>query len=285
MVDWLLHHGTRIAFVVVLALAAYWVARRWVPRAVRASVPVEQADLDPAYLVAEQKKRSETLSRVIVGSLGVLIGVLAALVVLGEAGLPLGPLIAGAGIAGIALGFGAQSLVRDVLAGLFVILECQYGVGDAVRLAGVGGVVEDLNLRRTVLRDIDGVVHSIPNGEVRIASNLTRGWSSVNLDVSVGYEADLDRVREVLDRVGAELAADPEWAPVIVEPPGMLRVNAFEESGIAIKVLAKVKAMEQWKVTGELRRRIKIAFDAEGITIPYAHRVVVLRNERAANGD
>ncbi len=216
----------------------------------------------------------------LVRTLGALIAVVAALVVLGEAGLPLAPLIAGAGIAGIALGFGAQTLFRDLLAGLFVVLERQYGVGDAVRLAGIGGVVEDINLRRTVLRDIDGIVHSIPNGEVRIASNLTRGWSSVNLNVSVGYDEDIDRVKGVIDRAGAELAADPDWAELILEPPAVLRVDGLEESGVALKVLAKTKAMEQWKVTGELRRRIKMAFDAEGITIPYPHRVIVVRDER-----
>jgi small-conductance mechanosensitive channel len=280
MVDWLLHHGTRIAIVVLLALLVYWLARRSVPRGVRMSVPVQEGELDEELRVAEHGKRVETLSRVLVRTFGAALAVIVVLVVLGELGLPLAPLIAGAGIIGIAIAFGAQTLVRDLLAGVFILVERQFAVGDAMRVAGIGGVVEDLNLRRTVLRDIDGIEHSVPNGEIRVASNLTRGWSRVNLNITVGYDEDLDHVQAVIDRTGTALAADPEWAPLIIEPPAVLRVEGFEESGIAVKVLAKTKAMEQWKVAGELRSRIKAAFDAEGITIPYPHRVVVVRHEQ-----
>jgi small conductance mechanosensitive channel len=204
---------------------------------------------------------------------------LAAFMVLAELGLNIAPVLAGAGIAGIAIGFGAQTLVRDLLAGVFVLIENQYARGDVVRIAGVSGMVEDVNLRRTVLRDLDGIVHSVPNGEVRVASNFTRGWSRVNFNVTIGYEQDIDRVRALLDRIGAELAADPEWGPLILEAPKVLRVDAFEESGVALKILAMTKPIRQWDVAGEMRRRIKAAFDAEGIRIPYPHRVVVVRGD------
>jgi small-conductance mechanosensitive channel len=283
-VEWLVEHASRIGFIVVLALFLAWLARRSIPRAVRLSVAKQRADVEIAETVAleEQEKRVDTLAHVLVLSVQVVIGILALFVILGEAGFELAPLLAGAGIAGIAIGFGAQSLVRDFLAGIFILLENQYGKGDVVRVADIAGKVEGLNLRRTVLRDLDGIVHTIPNGEIRTASNLTRSWSRVNLDVTVGYGEDLDRVTSVLDAVGEELAADPEWAPLIIEPPKVLRVNAFQDSGIEIKVLGTVAPMEQWNVAGQLRRRIKAAFDREGIEIPFPHRVVMIRREDGA---
>jgi len=177
-------------------------------------------------------------------------------------------------VAGIAIGFGAQSLVKDIIAGVFVLLENQYRVGDVVRIAGVDGLVEAINLRRTVLRDMDGVVHVVPNGEVRVASNLTKEWSRVNLNISVGYGEDLDRVMAVIDRVGLELAQDPQWRDAILTPPRSLRVDKFGDSGIEIKVLGDTRPLKQWDVMGELRKRLKRAFDQEGIEIPWPHMKV-----------
>ena len=285
MVDWLLSHGTRIGVLLLLALVASWVARRVVPRAVKLALARERVDqieeVEEAIAVEELAKRASTLATVIVRSIEVVAFTLAAIIALGEAGFQLGPLIAGAGVVGLAIGFGAQSLVRDVLGGLFILLENQYAEGDVVNIAGIGGTVSAVNLRRTVLRDIDGIVHTIPNGEVGISSNLTRSFARVNLDVSVGYGEDLDRVREVIDAVGAELAADPGWAEKILEPPAVLRVNALGESGIDLKVLGTVRPMKQWEVAGELRKRIKQAFDREGIEIPFPHRVVIVREEKS----
>ena len=218
------------------------------------------------------------LIRSVDGTAFLLVGIVA----LGEAGFQLGPLIAGAGVVGIAIGFGAQTLVKDVLGGLFVLLENQYTTGDVVNIAGIGGSVEEINLRRTVLRDIDGILHTVPNGDVRVSSNLTRSFARVNLDVEVGYGENLDHVRAVLDAVGAELAADADWAEKILEAPKVLRVNSLGSSGIEIKVLGTVRPMKQWEVTGELRKRVKEAFDREGIEIPFPHRVVIVREERAA---
>jgi moderate conductance mechanosensitive channel len=283
---WLAHHGSRIGALFLLALLVSWVARRTIPRAVRLALARQSLDdMDqPAEAIAleEQAKRARTLSSVLVRSVDGAAFLLAAIIALGEAGFQLGPLIAGAGVIGIAIGFGAQTLVKDVLGGLFILLENQYTTGDVVNIAGIGGSVQAINLRRTVLRDIDGIVHTVPNGDVRISSNLTRSFARVNLDVEVGYGEDLEHVRRVLDAVGAELAADEDWAAKILEAPKVLRVNDLGSSGIEIKILGTVRPMTQWDVTGELRKRVKEAFDREGIEIPFPHQVVIVREERPA---
>ncbi len=285
--DWLAHNGIRIGVLLVLALLASWAARRMIPRAVRLTLVrqrIEDAD-EPGAEIAleEQAKRSTTLSSVLVKTVEVTAFLLAGIIALGEAGFQLGPLIAGAGVVGLAIGFGAQSLVSDVLAGMFILFENQYAEGDVVNVAGIAGTVQQINLRRTILRDIDGIVHTIPNGEIRVSSNLTRSFARVNLNVSVGYSEDLDRVREVIDAVGAELTADADWAEKVLEPPKVLRVNKLGDSGVEIKVLGTVRPMTQWEVTGELRKRIKEAFDRERIEIPFPHRVVVVRDERTGD--
>jgi len=286
---WALHDGARIGGILVVAVVLLWISRRLVPKAIwlamRPLDVLSTTEPDEMTTLAADKQRADTIAGVLIRTIDVVVIVLAALLVLGEAGFSVAPLLAGAGVAGIALGFGAQSLVGDFLSGFFIVLENQYGQGDVVNVAGIAGVVEEMNLRRTVLRDLSGTLHSVPNGEIRVASNLTRGWSRVNLDVSVAYESDLAHARSVIDRVGRELVEDPEWAPLIIEPPKMLRVEDLGDSGIALKVLATTQPMKQWDVTGELRERLKRAFEAEGIEIPYPHQVVVVRTESAGNGN
>ena len=282
--DWLVSHGIRIGVLLLLALLASWTARRTIPRAVRVALARRRVDEmeEPHEEIAleEQAKRSQTLSSVLVKTVEITAFLLAGIIALGEAGFELGPLIAGAGVVGLAIGFGAQTLVKDVLGGIFILFENQYAEGDVVRVANISGKVQAVNLRRTILRDLDGIVHTVPNGDVRVSSNLTRSFARVNLNVSVAYHEDLDRVREVIDAVGAELATDPEWGEKILEPPAVLRVNAFEDSGVQLKILGTVRPMMQWEVTGELRRRIKQAFDREGIEIPFPHRVMLVREEK-----
>jgi small conductance mechanosensitive channel len=277
----------RIAIVLALLLGLHRLVRRIAPRTVAMALRLGQDSKGTAQPIApaELAKRTETLVHVLVRSVEVLLLLLGSLTVLAEIGINIGPILAGAGVAGIAIGFGAQAVVRDLLAGLFILLENQFGRGDVVKIAGVAGLVEDVNLRRTVLRDLDGTVHNVPNGEIHVASNLTRGWSRVDLNVTVGYGEDLDHVRTVLDEVGAELATDPDWGPLILEAPKVLRVDAFGEYGIALKVLATTQPIRQWDVAGELRRRIKHAFGREGIEIPLPnHLVVDQRAERSAAG-
>jgi small conductance mechanosensitive channel len=171
--------------------------------------------------------------------------------------------------------------VQDVINGLFILLENQYRKGDVVRIAGVSGLVEDLNLRRTVLRDLDGIVHHVPNGDVRVASNYTSEFSRVNLDVTLAYGADVDRVRAIVDRLGEELARDPVFGPMITEAPRFLRVDKLVDNGIIIKVLGVTKPIKQWDVMGELRRRLLHAFAEAGIPMPTPARVVLAQQERA----
>jgi len=193
---------------------------------------------------------------------------------LSEVGIDIGPLIAAAGVAGLALGFGAQYLIRDVIAGLFIILENQYRVGDVVCSGGTCGSVEDITLRMTTLRDLDGTVHHIPHGEMATISNLSKNFARVNLDLGVSYDVDLEKVIEVVNKIGNNLAEDPKWKESITKAPQFLRVNDFADSAVMIKILGETKPLKQWEVTGELRKRLKIAFDKEGIEIPFPQMVI-----------
>jgi len=256
-------HGLRIIVVLVVAYVGLRLLRSALDRVVGAAV-ARQMEGQP---VAEIEKRADTLTDVVYRTAWAAAFAVAVLTILPEVGINIGPLLAGAGIAGLAVGLGAQSLVRDTINGLFILVENQYGKGDVVRLAGVGGLVEDVNLRRTVLRDLDGAVHSIPNGQVAVSSNLTRGWSSVNMNVRVAYGADVDRAMAVIDRVAQEMAQDPDFAPMVLNAPRALRVDGFDEFGVQVKIMGETQPMRQWEVAGELRRRLKKAFDEEKIEI------------------
>src|SRR5262245_30359016 len=203
--------------------------------------------------------------------------IIAAVTILGALGIDIGPAVTGLGIVGVALGFGAQHLVRDYLNGALILVENQFSKGDVVRLAGVAGTVEDFSLRRTTLRDLDGVVHTVPNGEIQVASNLTRVWARVNLDVTVAYGTDVDTATAVVDEVGQAMAADPAWKRRVMEAPRVERVEALAEYGITLKVLGTVRAPEQWAAGGELRKRLLAAFREHDIEIPRPQRVVLAR--------
>jgi small conductance mechanosensitive channel len=256
-----LSHGGRILLIAIIALTAVTVISRVVGPLVRVAVR-EQMEGEPA---GEVSKRIDTLTSVIHRTTVAIIFAAAFLMAVPELGLSVGPLIAGFGILAVAIGLGAQSLVKDVITGMFILLENQYGRGDVVTIAGATGLVEDINLRRTVLRDLDGVVHVIPHAEIKTTSNQTKGFSRVNLIVAVPYSADIDRAFEVINRAGEEMARDPEWGPRIREAPRALRVDRLAENSVEIRVLGVTEPMEQWPVKGELRRRLRIAFDIEGI--------------------
>jgi small conductance mechanosensitive channel len=224
----------------------------------------------------ELKKRQDTIETLAVNVIRFFVVVIAGLMILEEAfRLDIGPAIAGLGIAGIAIGLGTQSLVRDYLNGALILIENQYARGDVVRIAGVSGKVEDFTLRRTTLRDQDGTVHTVPNGEITVASNLTRVFARVNQDVQVVYGTDIEKATDVVNGVGRALADDPEWGPRILEAPGVERVSALGESGITLKILGTVRASEQWAVGGELRKRLLAAFQENGIEIPQPQRIVL----------
>jgi len=266
--SWFLESGILIFIILLLSYIAYQAIKVAIPRLVERSVTVSGKK---SRAKEELAKRSQTLSRFLTTALGAVIGIAAVFMVLSEVGIDIAPLIAGAGVAGIAIGFGAQSLIKDYISGLFIILEDQYNKGDVAKIAGIAGLVEDVNLRRTVLRDLDGIVHSIPNGQITTTSNYTRDWARINLDISVGYSEDLERVMAVINRIGKELAEDKYFGKSIRTAPQALRVNKFGDSGIDIKILGETKPMKQWELTGELRKRLKKAFDEEEIEIPWPH--------------
>lgn len=270
IVDWLVAHGPRILLIIAVSVAIYYTLRHFVPLLVRRTVSRTMEGKPETDI----KKRIDTLSNVFIEVGMVFVSIVALFTIVSELGINIAPALAGLGIAGIAVGFGAQSLVKDIFNGTLILLENHYAIGDVVKVAGIGGLVEDISLRRTVLRDLDGIVHSIPNGEIGIASNYTKEWSRVNMNVSVGYGEDLDHVIEVINKVGKEMAEDPNWAPRILKAPAVLRVDEFEDSGIAIKILGETKPLTQWDVMGELRMRLKKAFDQEGIEIPWPHTKV-----------
>jgi small conductance mechanosensitive channel len=230
------------------------------------------------------KKRTDTLSRIFIEAGIVVISVIAIFMILDELDVSIAPALAGLGIAGLAVGFGAQSLVKDLFNGLLILLENQYGVGDYIEIAGTSGVVQEVSLRRTVLRDLDGTVHSIPNGEITVASNFTKEWARVNMNISVGYGEDLSRVIEVINRVCKEVAADPDWAPTIIKTPEVLRVDALGDSGIDIRIVGETKPMQQWALMGQLRLRLKRVFDEEGIEIPWPHTKIYFGDIPATTG-
>ncbi len=225
-------------------------------------------------LTHEDAKRAETLTRLI--RQGVLIGlwVIVFMVVLKELGIEIGPILAGAGIMGLAVGFGAQNLVRDVISGFFFILEDQVRVGDVAVVNGTGGLVEQLNFRTIVLRDLEGVVHVFPNGTVTSLSNRTKQWSGYVFDLGVAYKEDTDRVARVITEVGEGLRSDPAYGPLMLEPLEIFGVDSFADSAVVIRGRIKTKPLQQWVVGREFLRRIKYAFDAAGIEIPFPHRTV-----------
>ena len=189
--------------------------------------------------------------------------------ILPEFGVNITGFLAGAGVIGIAIGLGARSLIQDYLAGIFIILENEYRIGDVVSLDGTSGTVQDISLRKTVLRNLDGAEHHISHGSINKVSNLSKDFARVNLDIGIAYNSNLEKVIEVVDKTGKELAEDSEWKDSILKPPQFNRVNDFAESAIMIKILGETKPLKQWAVAGELRKRIKIAFDKESIEIPF----------------
>jgi small conductance mechanosensitive channel len=276
-------HLVRIVAIIIGAVLAQMLSRRLIGRAVRRLVRQGSGSK------LSEEKREDTLIQVIVGAVSILVWLVAGMMLLSEFGVAIGPVLAAAGVAGIAVGFGGQYLIRDLISGAFVILENQYRTGDVVCFGATCGLVEHITLRMTTLRDLDGTVHHVPHGEIKTVSNLSKDFSRVNINVGVPYSADLEHVIQVVNRVGEELAQDPEWKEHVLTPPAFLRVNEFADSAVMIKILGDTAPIKQWDVAGELRKRIKMAFDREGIAIPLPQRVVHAaeapgKKERPARG-
>jgi len=228
------------------------------------------------HMTAEDvEKRVATIETLGVSTLRFVVFLLLGALVL--AVLNLGEVVAALGLVIAAVAFAGQDFVRDYLAGIFIIVENQFFVGDVIGVAGMTGTVEDFTLRRTTLRDVQGTLHIVSNGEIRVASNLTRGYAGINLDVPIGYDTDVDRAMTLIKDVGTKLAADPSWAERILDLPAAVRVGAFGDIGMSITVLGKVRAGQQWAVTGELRRRVLAALASAGISLP--QRNVLIERE------
>jgi small conductance mechanosensitive channel len=274
-----LEPSLRIGGIVVIAVLAVIAVRFASSTAVRELLERRGAHPGPGGRPAARLERPggkrEPRGGGVVSAAILVIGVL---MILREVGIDIGPAVAGLGVVAIAVGLGAQTLVKDWLAGIFVILENQYSRGDVVQIGGVDGVVEDFSLRRTVLRDINGTVHSVPNGLVGISSNMTRIWARVNLDVSVAYETDIDAASRLIDEIGTDLKDDAEWSARLLEAPSVVRIEALGDSSITLKVLGQVSAGQQWAVAGELRKRILARFRANDIGMPFPRRVVITRS-------
>lgn len=269
--EWFTEHGIILLVIILGAFLINKVIKLVLPSIVNGLVKARGKGRSAKE---ELKKRASTLSKFLSNVITVIIGIVAFFMLLSEIGIDIAPLLVGAGFIGIAVGFAGQKLISDILNGLFIVIEDYYRVGDVIKVASLVGVVEDVNIRRTIMRDLDGIVHIVPNSQIDIASNYTKNWARVNLNIPVAYGEDLEKVIGVLNRVGTELAKDEYFGSFIINAPQVLRVDNFGDSSIDIKVLGDTKPMRQWEIMGELRKRIKKAFDDEGIEIPWPHTKV-----------
>jgi small-conductance mechanosensitive channel len=297
--DWLLVRPLQILLILFVAWILVRLSRRWVTRSISRIIAPDREGTArrlkaigvtaPAALVTElhdprRDTRARVISTVVSGTISVLIWTIALIMAAGRANLELGPLIAGAGIAGIALGFGAQSLVKDLIAGLFLLLEDQYGIGDVVDVGEASGVVERFSLRATVLRGVDGTAWHVPNGEITRVGNRSQLWSVALVDVDVAYDTDLVLVREVLHRAAADVCEHEPFIDSVIDSPEILGVEALGADGITLRLIVKTAPGTQWGLQRALREAIKQAFDLAGVEIPFPQRTVWMRVSSDDNG-
>lgn len=260
------HIALLIGLIAVVSATAFALVRLAIGVGLRHLLDRRNAEAGLGGLpAAERERRVATIGRLAVRVAATVIAVIAALMVLGLFGIDIGPALAGLGVVGIAVGFGAQSLIKDWFAGIFVVVENQYSEGDIVRIAGVEGVVQDFSLRRTTLRDLDGTVHTVPNGQIVVASNLTRLWAPLLVEVKLADRGDSARAGEAINRTGRAMKADPEWSPLLTDAPSVARVAADKGEGGVLQVAGQVKAAERGAAEKELRRRILAELKDTGI--------------------
>jgi small-conductance mechanosensitive channel len=260
---WILRTGLRVLVIVILALIAMRVSKVLSNKLFSAFVK--------SRLESEARKRANTLGSLLRYILFVSILSTAFVMILGEFGIEIGPILAAAGVVGLALGFGSQHLVQDIISGFFILLDDEIRVGDWVSTAGKSGSVERVNLRMTVLRDLNGNVHYIRNGLIDIVTNKTKDYSRYVFDIGVAYREDVDEVSEIISQVDRELRDDSEFGQFILEPIEILGLDRFADSALIIKARTKTQPVKQWKVAREFNRRLKKAFDERNIEIPFPH--------------
>lgn len=274
----LIRSGVRLGLIWGLAFVAMRLVKLMASR-IEASVD----DGNPAT-ETDDEKRGKTLSQLL-RAVGRVVVVAVALLLSINVFIDIGPLLAGAGILGLAVSFGAQSLVKDVISGFFILVEDQFRVGDVIEAGGKSGLVERMSLRLVMLRDNGGALHMIPNGSITTVSNFTRGWSRAVVDVGVAYEEDLDRAIAILRDEAARLAAEPEWAGKLDGPPEVLGVDQLADSAVVVRTLLRTPPGQHWPVAREFRRRVKVRFDQEAIEIPYQKRTVQVTVHGGDPGD
>jgi small conductance mechanosensitive channel len=278
--------GTPLAILglIVFGFLVRWLLHKIVERiARRAEKGVMPERLDAAA-IARRAQRAETMAGIFQSVITVIVIAVVTTMILSEVGVNIAPIIASAGIIGIALGFGAQSLVKDFLSGIFIFMEDQYGVGDVIDLGEAIGSVEAVTLRMTRLRDVNGTVWFVPNGEIVRVGNQSKNWSRAVVDVGVGYSEDLARVQQVLREIAHDMWEDEDFKGVIIEEPEVTGVEMLAPDSVTVRVLVKTAPLQQWAVARTLRQRIKARFDHEGIEIPFAQRVVWHRDDRRGAG-
>jgi small-conductance mechanosensitive channel len=257
--------GPTVLLILGILIVASAVFRAIFPRVARAAILRGASAPDE-----EMDKRADTIIHVVQRTAGIVVLLIAAITILHEVGVNITAIVTGVGIGGLALALGAQALVRDTINGIFLLAEDQYRTGDVVRIADVTGTVESISLRRTIIRDEDGVVHTVPNGSINVVSNYTRDFAVVNVKVQVAYGEDLSRVNSVVEEIGKEMAADPGYRNSIIDPPQAGRVESIGDGGVTVTVTARAKPAARWELAAELRRRLAEAFLREGIRVPFA---------------
>ncbi|WP_076487973.1 mechanosensitive ion channel family protein [Alkalispirochaeta americana] len=272
--SWALGVLPGILFILLMAL----VVSRFLEKAVKYTSRFMAASINQGRVLdeGEVEKRLKTLTTILSTGIRLLLWLVVSMMILRRLGIDVAPLMAGAGILGLAVGFGAQELVRDFIAGFFILMENQIRLGDVALINGTGGLVEHVGLRTVVLRDNTGTVHVFQNGKINTISNMTKDWSAQVFDIGVAYKEDTDHVVSVMRRVAADLRKDEVLGPDILEDMEVMGVDAFAESAVVIKARIKTRPIRQWAVGREYRRRLKYAFDREGIEIPFPHRTVFL---------
>jgi len=273
--DWLLTSGIRIIVVILLTWIALKLTRKFIKHFL--NFLTRQKD------DVEFQKRTQTLGTILRYIIIITTLSIASITVLRELGINIGPILAAAGIVGLAVGFGAQSLVKDVISGFFIILEDQIRVGDVVEVGGKSGIVENINLKTTKLRDVAGNVHYVPNGLIQVVTNMTKEYSRYVFDIGVAYKEDVDRVIEVIKGIDEEMRNDPEFKDDIIEPIEILGLDQFASSSIIIKARTTTIPIKQWRVGREFNRRIKKRFDELGIEIPFPHITLFMGTDKDGN--
>lgn len=274
--SWIITTIPSVLFILLLAIVALKALSMILHRIKKAMLASLQ---DNPTDSTEQEKRIETLMGILTSSTRLVLGIMVAMLVLRKIGIDIAPLIAGAGIVGLAVGFGAQELVRDVISGFFMLFENQVRAGDVAIVNGTGGSVEKVGLRTIILRDLSGVVHVFQNGKINTLSNMTKEWSAMVFDIGVAYKEDTDIVVAIMQEIAQEMQGEPAFGASILEPIEVFGVDNFGASAVVVKARLKTKPIKQWEVGREYRRRLKKAFDARRIEIPFPHQTIYWGNK------